>query len=185
MATWQGVLDDLVRERRAALVGYAYLLTGDAGQAEDLVHEALVRTFSHSRGLNDPRAAEWYVRKAMVNTFINGLRKRRGFLDRQHLVVTPEAVPWHDVSVAETIAVQQALGVLSPRERACVVLRFFEDEPMAEIGAHLGISTGAVKRYLSDAITRLRGELGPMPDLKCQADDAGRPGAPTVERSSR
>jgi len=83
----------------------------------------------------------------------------------------------HDVSVAETIAVQQALGVLSPRERACVVLRFFEDEPLAEIGAHLGISTGAVKR--------LRGELGPMPDLKCQADDAGRPGAPAVERSSR
>lgn len=185
MATWQVVLEDLVRERRAALVGYAYLLTGDAGQAEDLVHEALVRTFSRPRGLDDVRAAEWYVRKAMANVFLNGLRKRRGFLARQHLVVSPDAAPGCEAAVADELAVQQALAVLSNRERACVVLRYFDDQPLAEIGAQLGISTGAVKRYLSDAIRKLRGALGPMPDLVPVDHDTRQAGAPTVERSPR
>jgi len=45
MAAWQGLLDELLRERRPALIGYAALLTGDRREAEDLVHDAVVRTF--------------------------------------------------------------------------------------------------------------------------------------------
>ena len=52
--------------------------------------------------------------------------------------------------------VRAALGTLRPRERACIVLRFFEDLPVAAIAAELGVGTGAVQRYLSDGSAKLR-----------------------------
>jgi len=171
MATWQGVFEELIRQRRPALVGYAFLLTGDRAQAEDVVHDALLRTFSRTRNLADVRSAEGYVRKAIATTYLNGIRSRRAFTSRQHLFATPEAAPAHDEAVTNAVAVRAALLALSSRERTCTVLRFFEDLTVPEIARTLGISDGAVKRYLSDAVTRLEHILGPTPGLTL--DDAG------------
>ncbi len=158
---WPRVLEDLLSERRSALVGYAYVFTGDVSSAEDVVHDAVVRTFSRPRNINSVPDAEAYVRRAIATTFLNAATRRRRFAERAHLLVAPAEAPGPDHAVGERDAAHAALLTLSPRERACVALRFYEDLSVAEIGQTLGISDGGVKRYLSDGIGKLREILGP------------------------
>lgn len=178
MAGWPAVLDELVEKRRPALVGYAYVYTGDVAAAEDLVHDAILRTFSKPRGLVAVPQAEAYVRRAIATIFVNGTRRHRRFVERMHLLAEPEsdAVPDSPVGRDE---VHEALLGLSPRERACAVLRFYEDLPVAEVAEALGISHGAAKRYLSDASVKLRERLGPRLGLGDEHRGApvGGPGA--------
>ena len=158
MAQWERVVGELVATRRAALVGYACLFAVDWADAEDLVQEALVRTFAKRRALADVRAAEAYVRRAVRTVFLDMVRRRKAWTRREHLLVSAPPRSADDVAVAG-VDVQAALVMLGPRERACVVLRFFDDMAVAEIAAELGVSEGAVKRYLSDGTAKLRGLL--------------------------
>src|SRR5665647_2551145 len=132
---WDQQMERLARERGSALVGYAYLLTGELTAAQDLVQEALIRTFSRHRR-DDVEFLEAYVRRAILNTYLNARRRRQRWGDVVHLVADPADV-------------HAALARLTPRERACVVLRHFEDLTVRDIAAHLDVSEGAVKRYLS------------------------------------
>ena len=86
MSDWEHVLDALVRERGPALVRYAALLTGDLGDADDLVQEALVRSFSQGRPLRETLAAESYVRRAILSIFLDGYRRRRRWAGVRHLL---------------------------------------------------------------------------------------------------
>jgi RNA polymerase sigma factor (sigma-70 family) len=185
VAAWQDVLEEMIRLRRPALVGYAYLLTGNRSQAEDLVHDALVRTFSRARALTDVRSTEGYVRKAIATTFLNDIRSRRAFTSRQHLLVEPASSPAHDEAVTDAVAVQVALEVLSRRERACIVLRFFEDFTVPEIARALGLADGSVKRYLSDAISRLERILGPTRGLSLDHGSDARIDVEITTRGTR
>jgi len=85
MAQWEQALDELVRTRGTALVGYAYLLCGDRREAEDLVQDALVRTFARGR-LTEAAALEGYVRRTLLNTYLDGFRRRRRWAAVRHLV---------------------------------------------------------------------------------------------------
>ena len=157
--TWEQQLERLARERGPALVGYAYLLTGDLHAAQDLVQEALVRTFSR-RGRDDVEFLEAYVRRAILTTYLNARRRDVRWGGLVHRVAPAEA-PGPPDAVATTRAdVHAALAQLSPRERTCVVLRHFEDLTVRDIAARLDLSEGAVKRYLSDARHRLAPLLG-------------------------
>jgi RNA polymerase sigma-70 factor (ECF subfamily) len=161
MARWETVLDEIVRTRRRALVGYAYLLTGDAAEAEDLVQDALFRTFRRGRSATDFRLAESYVRRTILTAYVDGTRRRKRWDGVRHLLgPRSEAHVTHPSEARLDIV--QALGALSPRERACVVLRYFSDLPVRDVGAQLGISEGTVKRYLSDANAKLATRLGPV-----------------------
>lgn len=160
MSRWRTVLEEVVRDRRADLVGYACLYTVDRTHAEDLVQEALVRVFSRTRNLKSVPAAEQYVRRAIRTAFLDHARKRRTWLSRQHLFAATDDTPGPENSVQAGMDTRAALAALSPRQRACTVLRYFDDLPVAEIAAELGISTGAVRRYLSDATAKLRLSLG-------------------------
>ena len=153
----QDVVETLARERGPALVGYAYLLTGDLATAQDAVQDALVHTFVRLRAGHDAQHAEAYVRQAILNGVRDGYRRRRTFLGAR-VRLAGSADPSPDSVVVEHVDVQRALAALSPRERACVVLRHFEDLPVREVAEALRLSEGAVKRYLSDARARL-GEL--------------------------
>src|SRR5665647_1853395 len=73
---WDQQMERLARERGSALVGYAYLLTGELTAAQDLVQEALIRTFSRHRR-DDVEFLEAYVRRAILNTYLNARRRRR------------------------------------------------------------------------------------------------------------
>ena len=170
-STWAPVLDRLVRERRSALVRYAALLTGgDRRDADDLVQEALVRTFSRGRPLREVAAAEAYVRQAILRVFLDGYRRRRHFRTLQHLVGGREWVPSSDAASDAAIDVRAALATLRERPRACVVLRYYDDLTVPEIADRLGLAQGTVKRYLSDAVAALEVVLGPLPDARSDVD---------------
>lgn len=161
MPHWQDVFDEVMRQRRPALVGYAALFTLDRRDAEDLVHDAIIRTFAKPRALTDVDTAEIYVRRVVRTTFLDAARKHRTWRSKAHLFVSDDDMPSPESATAAVLNVRAALAGLAPRERACAVLRYFDDLPVADIAHELGLSEGAVKRYLSDATARLRAVLGP------------------------
>ncbi len=167
MATWRDLLEELARERRPALIGYATLLTGDRGEGEDLVQEAIVRVFSRSRSLPSLNAADAYVRRTIAHAFIDRMRSRRSWLGAMRRVAADDLAAAGDPDGA--LDVRAALQGLPPRQRACVVLRFYEDLRVADIADVLGLSDGSVKRYLSEGIRRLNAALGTTAD---PVDDA-------------
>lgn len=164
MRSWEDVLDDLVRHRGGALVRYATLLTGDRPEAEDLVQDALVRCFGQTRPLRDEVAAESYVRRAVLSAFLDSTRRRRRWGGVAHLLARGEEEAAPQPAAGDRIDVQVALASLSPRLRACVVLRFYDDLTVPEIARRLDLAEGSVKRYLSDATDRLEVLLGPIED---------------------
>ena len=153
--SWEDELDEFARVRGPALVGYGYLLTGGLHAAQDLVQDAFVRTFARHRAGTDAEKIEAYVRQAMLNIYRDDYRKRRTWFGVRPLVVERAAYGPPDVVAADRVDVHAALGRLSPRERARIVLRHYDDLTVPEIASRLAVSEGAVKRYLSDARMRL------------------------------
>jgi RNA polymerase sigma factor (sigma-70 family) len=160
MSTWQPLAESLVRERYRALVGYAYLLTAHMGDAEDAVQEAIVATFSRRARFTNVGQAEAYVRRAIASRVIDERRSRARRVGRE----TRFDVLWehdgHDGPVALHVDVATALAALSPRVRACIALRFMADQSTAQTAHALGLSEGAVKRYVSDGVAQLGRALG-------------------------
>ncbi|NYI41211.1 sigma-70 family RNA polymerase sigma factor [Demequina lutea] len=182
MATWRSLLEELLEERRPALIGYAALMTGDRAAAEDLVHDAIVRTFGRPRSFPSLNAVDAYVRRAIANGFIDGARSRKTMLGVLPRMLVDEALP--EDAIADRMDVRAALRTLPPRQRTCVVLRFYDDMLVADIAQTLGLSDGAVKRYLSDGIHHLNAKLGtsadpdvvdvPLVDVRVREGRAGR-----------
>lgn len=159
VSSWDAVLTEIVRTRRGALVGYAALFALNRVDAEDLVQEALVRVFARRRTFTDAAAAEAYVKAAVRTAFLDRARKAKTAQGRAHLFLVDD-VRSPEASVVAGVDVAAALACLSPRERACVVARYFDDLAIAEVANELGLSEGAVKRYLFDATAKLRERLG-------------------------
>lgn len=152
MESWEQTLADLAGSRGVALKRRAFLLCGDDSQADDLVQEALVRAFTRPLRAPRPGGAEAYLRVIMVNLFIDGARRRSRWRQVAPLLHAAEVTPDPADQVSERDSMLGALRGLSPRQRACVVLRFYEDLPLAGVAAALGLSEGTVKRYLSEAM---------------------------------
>lgn len=169
MSDWRDMMTQLVRERERALLGYAYLVCGDPVLAQDLVQDALVRTFSRPRpGLTSGKA-EAYVRRAITTVYVDGYRREQRWRRVQHLFRPSEAGPDPLAGVEAGADVTEALATLAPRERACVVLRYFDDLTVPDIARQLGLAPGSVKRYLHDGLGRLELVLGEVEDAR--ADD--------------
>ena len=107
--------------------------------------------------------AEAYVRRAIPSIVIDRSRKFRP-VPRDPAEQPHAAAPASDRDAV--MDVRSALRELAPRERACIVLRFYDDLTVAQIAAHLGLADGTVKRYLSDASAKLAGLLGSEIDLR-------------------
>lgn len=172
-ADWERVVTTLVRERGDALLRYAVLLTGNPDDAADLVQDSLVRTFGRLRNGFSVDSAEAYVRRAIANAAVDRGRRRMRWRRIVPLAVTPSTADAASESADERLDVSHALRRLSPRERACVVLRFYDDLLVDDVARTLGISSGAVKRYLSDAMSKLADVLGERP-----SDDHPMTGVP-------
>lgn len=154
---WEPVLEQLVRERYGRLLSRARLLVGSTGDAEDLVQDALVATFGGRARFASPEAAEQYVRRAIVSRFVDRLRRA----DKERAAHDQAALLRADGSPEEfSTELERALALLSPRERACVVLRHVEGMSVLETAAQLGLSDGAVKRYTFDGLASLNATLG-------------------------
>lgn len=157
MADWESAFDELVAVRGPALRGYAYLLTGDATTAADLVQEALLRVFGRLRVGRDIEQLEGYLRRVILNLYVDDRRRAKKWRETRHLLVEPDS---QSEDLATTSTVRQALSDLSPKQRACVVLRYYEDLTVPEIADQLGCAEGTVKRHLADARSRLAAQLG-------------------------
>ena len=155
MESWEQTLADLASGRAAALKRHAFLLCGDEAQADDLVQEALIRAFSRPLRVPRPGAAEAYVLVTMANLFIDGARRHSRWRRVAPLLPCVDVTPDPADQVSDRDAMLTALGSLSPRQRACVVLRYYEDLPVAKVAAVLGVGEGTVKRYLSEAMSHL------------------------------
>lgn len=157
MAEWDRTLTELVQVRGAALKRYGYLLCGDDGEAEDLVQDALVRTFTFAQR-SDVVQVERYVRKVMLNVFLDRVRRRRKWERLLPLAAAPPQKNDHEGADLRR-DLWRALLELSPRQRACVVLHYYLDMPVQEISDVLELSLGTVKRHLSVARARLADHL--------------------------
>ncbi|MFD2797701.1 sigma-70 family RNA polymerase sigma factor [Promicromonospora vindobonensis] len=180
MAGWESELDELMRVRGSALVRYAYMLSGDRALAEDLVQDALVKVYSRLRSragrgsavgvaegsrahdLDSPFTnAEGYVRRAVLTIYLDGYRKRQRWGGIKHLLADDASTRGADQAASARVDVMAALAQLGARERACVVLRYFEDMTVPQIAEALGTAQGTVKRYLSDATRNMQELLRP------------------------
>ena len=103
---------------------------------------------------------EAYVRRAVLNSYLNARRGGQRWRAIGHLVAERTADGAPDAVAADRADVAVAMARLTPRERACVVLRYFDDLTVRDIAVQLALSEGAVKRYLSDARRRLAPMLG-------------------------
>jgi RNA polymerase sigma factor (sigma-70 family) len=165
MASWQPLLEELLSTRRARIQAYATLLAG-ASLADDLVQEALIATFSKNRGIKSVNSAEAYVKRAIATKYLDSVRKDRAERIRMERTATTESVPDHAAQIDGAQLLDAALATLPPRVRACVVLRYLEDQSTRDTAATLGLSQGAVKRYLADGIASLNGTLGTRDQLE-------------------
>ncbi|HET7736517.1 MAG TPA: SigE family RNA polymerase sigma factor [Nocardioidaceae bacterium] len=141
--------EEFVATRRDALLRTAYLLTGNHHDAEDLVQSALIKVvprWSRIKGRPEP-----YVRRVLARESVNRWRGRRW---RE---VTTDRLPEPmQGDSTEHIGLLEDLRKLSPRQRAVIVLRYFDDLTEADTAAALGISVGTVKSHARDALARLR-----------------------------
>ncbi len=156
MARWHGILDEVMRERGGRLVAYASLLVGQSA-AEDLVQDALIRSFSRGRDFPSAEAAESYVRRTMATMSVDAWRRVASRRRSETRSVSDPSVPTPPHDLDTPVDVQAALARLAPRIRACVVLRFYDDLAVREIADQLGIAQGTVKRNLHDAAATLSG----------------------------
>jgi RNA polymerase sigma-70 factor (sigma-E family) len=137
-----------------ALLRFAYFVSGDAALAEDLVQDAFVRIYRAGARVEEP-TFKAYARTAIVNLSRTSFRRRAR---ERTAVEVPGSVAPHDPG--ERDEMWRALQQLSPRQRACVALRFYEDMKEREIAAALGMSVGSVKKHTDRAMARLRELLG-------------------------
>jgi RNA polymerase sigma-70 factor (sigma-E family) len=149
-----------VAARQHALLRTAYLLTGDQHNAEDLVQTALAKAYLAWGKLHDSSQPEAYIRKIMVNEYASWWRRpwRRNERPTGDLPERPGAE--RQASFDERDAMWQLVSALPPRQRATVVLRYYEDLSEAETAQVLGCSVGTVKSQTNRAIAQLRQRVG-------------------------
>lgn len=152
-------LEDLYARHAGRARGLAYLLTGSPEAGEDLVHEAFVRLAGRFRHLRQPEAFGAYLLKTVVNLHVSRLRRlrvERAYLERaRHLQPAQGAVP--DLDTRDEL--WSALQRLPPRQRAAVVLRYYEDLSERETAEYLRCSVGAVKALVTRGLAGLRAQL--------------------------
>lgn len=152
-----GRLETLYAAHAPDAARLAYLLTGDRALAEDLVQEAFVRMFGRFRDLRHPEAFAAYLRKTVVNLARSHFR-RRGV---EHTFLVNEAQ--EPAKVAEQPETNHemwmALKRVTPRQRAAIVLRFYEDLSEAQTAHILGCAVGTVKSLVSRGLKQLREDL--------------------------
>ncbi|MFN2489741.1 MAG: SigE family RNA polymerase sigma factor [Actinomycetota bacterium] len=142
----------------------AYVMLGDAAAAEEIVMEALLKTFTGWSRIRNADSTDAYLRRAVVNLCRS--KMRRNALETRvnavvHLRQHRHVPAWDPDRHATSSVVWDAVRALPERQRACIVLRYLEDLPDAHIAEILDCSLGTVKSQLSKARAKLERALGP------------------------
>lgn len=144
-----------VRARYGQLLRTAYLLCGDRGKAEDLVQVTLAKTVVAWPRLQRSEGADHYVQRILLNTFLSS-RRLRSWWERPLGRMVDGPAPDDFVQVEQRDWLRRALKGLPPRQRAAVVLRFYEDLSEQDTARALGCSVGTVKSLSSRGLQALR-----------------------------
>ncbi|AYN40511.1 SigE family RNA polymerase sigma factor [Streptomyces dangxiongensis] len=155
-----------VRARQSVLLRAARSLTANPCDAEDLLQTALAKTYVAWERIEDQRALDGYVRRALLNTRTSQWRRRRVDEFACEELPEPDHAPG-DEDPAERQALHDAMWravmKLPARQRAMVVLRYYEDLSEAQTAEVLGVSVGTVKSAVSRALGKLREDPELMP----------------------
>jgi RNA polymerase sigma-70 factor (sigma-E family) len=178
--------DDFVAHRMDGVLRFAAVLTGDRYLAEEVVQDVLLKAHRRWDSIGELDRPEAYVRRMVVNEYISWRRKWARIVpspdmtDRNDLPSAPD----HAEHIANRSDVADRLRVLAPRQRAVIVLRFYQDLPDAEIAEILGCSVSAVRSYASRALATLRIDEASAALADERATDPS-PGRPTQEGRAR
>lgn len=150
--------DDFVVTRGAALRRTAFLLCGDWHDAEDLVQSTLATLYATWHTIREPQAANAFARRILVRTFVDGKRRRWSGEQASDAVLDVAAARPGDVDTRLTLL--DALERMSPTYRAVLVLRFWEDQSVAQTAALLDKRPNAVRSATTRGLEQLRAILG-------------------------
>jgi RNA polymerase sigma-70 factor (sigma-E family) len=152
----RSTLAELYRRHAPSGRRLAYLLTGDAALAEDLVQEAFARLVGRLAHLRDKAAFDAYLRRTIVNLSKNYFRRRA--VERSHLAreaAFPSGTP-SEPDVVTREEMREALLALPARQRAAIVLRYYEDLPDHQIADILRCRPGTVRSLVTRGVQALR-----------------------------
>lgn len=173
-------LEQLLAERGSALLAAAIALAGSRPDGEDLLQAALERVLRKPRHVHDD--VEGYLRRVLYNLAADGWRRRGTWKQKLLPILRAEAPgatatpdPVHEVDLRDELV--RLLGQLPPRQRAVIVLRYWEQRSEAETAALLGCTEGTVKSAASRGLQHLR-------ELSALADDADDDPAELTEKNS-
>ncbi|HEX8626893.1 MAG TPA: SigE family RNA polymerase sigma factor [Catenuloplanes sp.] len=154
---------DFVAARSDALCRFAYLLCGDWHRAEDTVQTALTKLYVAWKRVHDREAIDGYVRRIIVNVLASEGRLAR-FRRERLSGELPDRADGSDfaVSAHDRMAILQALATVPPRQRAVIVLRYWEDQSLEQVAQTLGCSVGTVKSQAARGLSTLRQALGAL-----------------------
>lgn len=152
-----------VESRWVRLCRFAYTLVRDQQGAEDLVQRALAKVYVAWPRIRAREAVESYARTCVARCFLSDMKRRRW----REVPLTNAVEPgdpggFAEAEVDDRDAVWREICALPPRQRAVVVLRYYEDLSEAEISDVLGCSPGTVKSQCSKALSKLRLQLAPV-----------------------
>lgn len=153
----EGDFTEFVQASWPGLYRTAFMLLGDRGLAEDLAQTALTKTYTSWTRIENRSAARAYAHRTLLNTAASWFRKK-GWRKEYPSPELPETSDANDVGSRSEI--MEALAELPPRQRAVIVLRFYEDMSVAATADVLGCSGGTVKSQTSEALSKLRTLLG-------------------------
>jgi RNA polymerase sigma-70 factor (sigma-E family) len=148
--------DDFVNTRGPSLLRFAYLLTADAHQAEDIVQEALARAHLRWRQIDSYDLPEAYVRKVVLRQYLSWRRRRSS--SEIAVAAVPDRAEGADMAqrIADRAQLRALLAGLPRMQRAVIVLRYFEDRDDEDIAQLLGCAPATVRSHVARGLNRLR-----------------------------
>lgn len=151
--------EEYVEQRGESLLAYAYVLTGNPHDAEDLAQVALTKALSRWSRVRRADNLDAYVRRILTNAFIDSARRRssseKPATSEELSRLLPEQGS-HEIGILDSFEIQQLIQQLGVRARAMVVMRYLKDLPDREIAAELSVSEATVRSTISRALGQLR-----------------------------
>jgi RNA polymerase sigma-70 factor (sigma-E family) len=150
--------EEFARVRLPAVLAFATVLAGQRATAEDLAQEVLIKAYARWDHIGQLDRPDMYVRKMILNEFLSWRRRSWRLVPAGDAELSAASEPDHAVGYAEHEAMLAEIARLPGRQRAVLVLRYYEDRSDAEIADLLGCAPGSVRAYASRALAALRVE---------------------------
>ena len=153
--------EEFAASRLPAVLAFAAVLTGQRATAEDIAQEVLIRAYARWDTIGGLDRPEFYVRKMVLNEFLSWRRRSWRMIPAGDAAIPADRIFDLADQYADRSALLAEIAKLPRRQRAVVVLRYYEDRSDAEIAELLGCRPGTVRAYASRALAALRVEMGP------------------------